>query len=210
MGRPSSLAVIEPMTTRRIQRAALGVRVGGGGRFAGGSIGSGGVGARVGPVSVRTGGNGSRGNPIGWMFGAVIVVTLVMLLLPVALLSFSWWAYRRWARSGRLPFRRLAIGEKASIIAAALAVPVAVVWAVVVWGGTYTNMTSFAELPYVQGDSVAEATATLEGAGFTVGDVAPTYANEAVNSDCEVRNVEAATSGRQADKRVPVVLKARC
>lgn len=189
----------------------MGIRVGGGGRLAGGSIGAGGVSGRVGPVSVRAGaGSNAGGKVLGLLVGVVILIALIMLIMPIALILFSSWGYRRWTRAGRPAFRRLPVSDQAALVAAGLAVPIAIVWAVLVWGGAYGNMTSHAELPPVRGGTVAEATAALMEAGFTVGDVIPTYGDALVDSTCTVRDVVASMDGRRADNRVPVTLKVRC
>lgn len=190
----------------------MGLRVGGSVGGLGGSVGSGGTYVRLGPVSV-----GGRIVPRGTsrhagpVLAAAALIVAAVVLMPVALAAFWLWERRQWTAAGRPPLASIHPRDRAFLVASRAALPVAVAWAVVAWGGLYSNVANLELLPDVRRTTVAEARAALADAGFDAefahaGGLAP------LSDDCEVRHtprVEYAR-GRFVDRRQPVPVDAYC
>jgi hypothetical protein len=121
----------------------MGMRVGGGVGPVGGSVGSGGLGLRVGPLSMRTRSRRSRsGLGMGEMIALAFAVLVAYLASPLLLGGYATWVLSRWGTAGRPTLRTLPWHERVMVVAAWVAIPGAVALAVVVWGGTLRNLGS--------------------------------------------------------------------
>jgi hypothetical protein len=99
---------------------------------------SGGIGIKLGPVFAWHGGDGPGvGGLIGLLVGAIVAVAVAMILLPLALASFSAWVFSRWSPGGRRIARSLGL-EVLLVASGGLALPLAVFVAWFVWLPTFT------------------------------------------------------------------------
>lgn len=188
----------------------VGLRVGGGAGPVGGSVGQGGVGGRVGPLSWRTSGSGGGPSPVGLLIGIVVVIALIVLVSPLVLVSFSVWVFRRWRLSGRPRYIDMPFGESLLLGAAWVAIPAAIWLGITVWGGMYADATNEMDMPALRGVDLAEARATLEADGFIAGGIVRTAGEAPVADACEVVRPGEDHRSRRGDRRIPVTLEVRC